>query len=102
MPPGPSRSRNTCGYAHEKRGLPHPCAARGAPDGLPHALPCPPRVALPRSCACPARPRTSISRLQRGGVDPVGPFVGAMETLAPPRGRHRVRSPQRPPSSLSV
>ena len=48
--------------------LPHPCAARGAPDGLPHALPCPPvshcRAPLPAlpaeggrgggGCAAPA------------------------------------------------
>ena len=32
-PPPPRRSAD---------GLPHPCAARGAAVGLPHALPCPP------------------------------------------------------------
>ena len=59
-------------------GLPHPCAARDAPDGLPHALPCPPES----HCRAPA-PVLPPHEGRGGGAAPCRGGGGGGTTLSP-------------------
>ena len=60
----------TCRVKPRLKSPPPPRAgrhARGAADGLPRVLPCHPRVALLRTCACSRRGEGCVEGLWRGG-----------------------------------